>query len=305
MRTANAPVAPHRGRVALIGYGLLGSAICERLVAHAYGVTVFDRDPQRTLAAASSGLAIASSHAEAVTGADTLLMAVMTTPDVVSIVECVGASRLAGKLLIDCTTGHPEQMAALGERLSAMGTDYLEAMVAGSSAQMRAGEALVLLSGPESVMARAAGVVSALSSRAVAVGPWGHASRMKLVFNLVLGLNRAVLAEGLGLAAACGIDPATALAVLRSGATYSRVMDTKGMKMLTGDWSPQARLRQHLKDVELIADLASACDLSVPFTAQHRALLDDLVGAGFGDLDNSAVALAYGLPASQHPRSSD
>ena len=71
------------------------------------------------------------------------------------------------------------------------------------------------------------------------LGPWGTAARMKLVVNLVLGLNRAVLAEGLAFARACGLDPAVALGVLRAGAAYSRVMDTKGPKMVGRDFEPQ------------------------------------------------------------------
>jgi 2-hydroxy-3-oxopropionate reductase len=75
---------------------------------------------------------------------------------------------------------------------------------------------------------------------------------MKLVVNLVLGLNRAVLAEGLAFSRACGFDPNDALRILAAGPAYSRAMDMKGRKMLDEEFSPQARLSQHLKDVRLI-----------------------------------------------------
>ena len=80
---------------------------------------------------------------------------------------------------------------------------------------------------------------------------------MKLVSNLVLGLNRAALAEGLSFAKAIGVDPVAALEVLRGSAAYSRVMDIKGNKMLTNDFSVQAKLSQHFKDVRIILSLAA------------------------------------------------
>lgn len=114
---------------------------------------------------------------------------------------------------------------------------------------------------------------------------------MKLVVNLVLGLNRAVLAEGLSFARSLGFDPAMALDVLRQSPAASTVMQTKGDKMVAGDFTPQARLRQHLKDVRLI--LAAAGAAKTPLSEVHAQLLQELVDRGCGDEDNSAVIRAF------------
>jgi 3-hydroxyisobutyrate dehydrogenase-like beta-hydroxyacid dehydrogenase len=116
---------------------------------------------------------------------------------------------------------------------------------------------------------------------------------MKLVLNLVLGLNRAVLAEGLCYAAAAGVDPAAALEILKAGPAYSRVMDTKGQKMLAGDFTAEARLSQHLKDVRLILESGARAGASLPLSSVHRALLEKAEAAGFGAADNSAVIKAF------------
>jgi 3-hydroxyisobutyrate dehydrogenase-like beta-hydroxyacid dehydrogenase len=116
---------------------------------------------------------------------------------------------------------------------------------------------------------------------------------MKLVFNLVLGLHRAVLAEALSFAGSYGIDPAAALEVLKAGAAYSKVMDIKGGKMLSGDFTPEARLSQHLKDVRLIVAAAERCGAMVPLSEIHRELLERAEAAGFGAMDNSAVIKAF------------
>jgi 3-hydroxyisobutyrate dehydrogenase-like beta-hydroxyacid dehydrogenase len=116
---------------------------------------------------------------------------------------------------------------------------------------------------------------------------------MKLVVNLVLGLNRAVLAEGITLAEALALEPRQTLDILRASAAYSRVMDAKGPKMLEGDFAPQARLSQHLKDVRLILEAAQRTGAALPLSLLHRELIERACAAGLGPLDNSAIIEAF------------
>jgi 3-hydroxyisobutyrate dehydrogenase-like beta-hydroxyacid dehydrogenase len=116
---------------------------------------------------------------------------------------------------------------------------------------------------------------------------------MKLVSNLVLGLNRAGLAEGLVFARTLGIDLEAALQVLIGSMAYSRIMDTKGRKMIEGDFRTQARLAQHLKDIRLILAAATAAGQDLPLTETHCRLLEAAESAGFGDADNSAIIRAF------------
>ena len=115
---------------------------------------------------------------------------------------------------------------------------------------------------------------------------------MKLVSNLVLGLNRAALAEGLAFAEVLGLDADATLQVLQGSAAYSRQMDTKGRKMIDRDFAPQAKLSQHLKDVRLMLHAATAAGLTLTLTDAHRQLLERAEALGFGDRDNSAVVEA-------------
>jgi 3-hydroxyisobutyrate dehydrogenase-like beta-hydroxyacid dehydrogenase len=118
------------------------------------------------------------------------------------------------------------------------------------------------------------------------------------VVNLVLGLNRAVLAEGLAFARMCGLDLPAVLDILRSGAAYSRVMDTKGRKMIEADFAPEAKLDQHLKDVRLILDAGRRVGAALPLSGLHEELLAGLVGRGLGECDNSCVIRAFDAEAS-------
>jgi 3-hydroxyisobutyrate dehydrogenase-like beta-hydroxyacid dehydrogenase len=121
---------------------------------------------------------------------------------------------------------------------------------------------------------------------------------MKLVVNMVLGLNRAVLAEGLAMAERCGIAPAAALDMLKATPAYSAAMDTKGPKMVARDFSPQARLSQHFKDVRLIRELASRVGAATPLSVVHEELLARAVALGLGDADNSAIIEVFRLAQS-------
>ena len=88
---------------------------------------------------------------------------------------------------------------------------------------------------------------------------------------------------------AAGIPASHLLEVLRSGPGHSRAVELKGRKMAEGDYEPEARLAQHLRDVELILDLGRRVDAQLPLSTLHRELLERAVGEGLGELDNSAV----------------
>ena len=113
---------------------------------------------------------------------------------------------------------------------------------------------------------------------------------MKLVFNMVLGLNRAVLGEALAFSERLGLPGTDVLEILKDGAAYSRVMDTKGGKMISGVFvPPEARLSQHLKDVRLMLAESEALGAATPLTRLHEELLSVAEELGLGTADNSAV----------------
>ena len=276
----------------LIGIGLLGTAMAERFLAAGYTVVGFDTREERVEALRSLGGESANSVREVVSRCRRIVLSLPDSGAVAGVLDEV-EGLLAGKVLIDTTTGDPERTEDLGRRFAQKEIAYLDACVLGSSEQTRAGEIVVMAGGETDSLAKNADLLRCFAKQVFHVGPCGSGSRMKLVVNLVLGLNRAVLAEGLAFAGACGLDLWAALEVLRAGAAYSRVMDTKGEKMLTRDFTSQARLTQHLKDVRLILEQAARTGAYVPLSEAHRALLDRAVELGAGDEDNSAVFRAF------------
>ena len=193
------------------------------------------------------------------------------------------------RAVIDTTTGDPRRATKAAARLAERNVTYSDACVSGSSAEMRAGRAVLLVGGDEAVVESARDVLEALSSVVFHLGGVGAGLAAKLASNLLLGLERLALAEALTFGEKAGIDPVTLLEVLRAGPAYCVPIDTKGPKMVSGDFQPQARLAQHRKDVGLILDLAREQGSSVPLSAVHREILDAAVAQGYGADDNSAV----------------
>jgi 3-hydroxyisobutyrate dehydrogenase-like beta-hydroxyacid dehydrogenase len=184
-------------------------------------------------------------------------------------------------------------METFARQLAERDVAYLDATVGGSSQLARDGEAIVMCGGERAAFDQGQSLFADLARETFYCGPSGSGARMKLVVNLVLGLNRAVLAEGLAFARQLGIDGGQALEVLKAGPSWSRAMDHKGERMLTENFEPQARLTQHRKDVRLILELASESNAAVPFSSLHEELLSRLVDQGDGDLDNSAIIRAF------------
>ena len=276
--------------VGMIGLGLMGTALTERLLEAGYAVWVHNRTREKAAPLVARGAQWADNPLAV---CDRVLISLYTTDTVEEVLGQLDGGLRPGQILIDTTTGEPEQTVRLGARLAARGVQYLDAPISGSSEQTRRGEATAIVGGPQEAFAACRDLFDCCAQKTIYAGPCGSGSRMKLVSNLVLGLNRAALAEGLVFAQALGIDLEAALQVLIGSMAYSRIMDTKGRKMIEGDFRTQARLSQHLKDIRLILAAAAAGGQELPLTETHRQLLEAAETAGFGDADNSAIIRAF------------
>ena len=132
-------------------------------------------------------------------------------------------------------------------------------------------------------------LLDTVSDKVFYLGPSGSGSNAKLASNLILGLNRLALAEGLVLAEKLGLDLTRFLELLKQTPAYSRAMDIKGQKMIDRDFAPDSRIRQHLKDVRLILQHAEKHGQELPLANVHLDVLQRALAAGDGDLDNAAV----------------
>jgi 3-hydroxyisobutyrate dehydrogenase-like beta-hydroxyacid dehydrogenase len=273
--------------VGLVGIGLMGEVYARRLIAAGFSVTGFDVDAARMARLAQIGGRTVSLAAIA-RDCDPIIVAVFNTEQVEEVVERALLPAAAGKIVICTSTCDPDRVAALGARLAGR-LRFLEVPVSGTSEQVRHGDGVGLIGGDARIATEVAPVLDALFARRFHIGKVGDGGRAKLAVNLILGLNRLALAEGLVFAARLGLDPAAFLDVARSSAAASQVMDTKGPKMVGGDFTPEGRVRQTLKDTHLMLDQARKAGQELPLLSIHAEVLEACLRHGDGEQDNSIV----------------
>jgi 2-hydroxy-3-oxopropionate reductase len=278
---------PAQPSVGLIGLGLMGEVYARRLVAAGFAVTGFDIDTERSKRLAQIG-ARPGSLAEVARDCDPIVLAVFSTDQVEDVVERALLPAAAGKIVICTSTCDPDRVAALGARVADR-LRFLEVPVSGTSEQVRQGDGVGLIGGDEKIAADAAPVLDALFPKRHHIGKVGDGGRAKLAVNLILGLNRLALAEGLVFAGRLGLDPAAFLKVARASAAASQVMDTKGPKMVARDYTPEGRVRQTLKDAHLILDQARKAGQILPLLSVHADVLEACLRHGEGEQDNSII----------------
>jgi 3-hydroxyisobutyrate dehydrogenase-like beta-hydroxyacid dehydrogenase len=278
---------PPETPVGLIGVGLMGEVYAQRLIAAGFGVIGFDIDSARVKRLVQIG-GRAGSAAEIARQCDPIVVAVFSTDQVEDVVERTLAPAGSGKIVICTSTCDPDRISALGGRV-AHAVHFLEAPVSGASAQVRQGDGVGLLGGDVETAQIATSVLDALFPKRFHIGKVGDGGRAKLAINLILGLNRLALAEGLVFASRLGLDAAAFLQVARASAAASQVMDTKGPKMVIGDFAPEGRVRQTLKDAQLMMDQARKLGQELPLLKVHAAVLEACVGHGESEKDNSIV----------------
>jgi 3-hydroxyisobutyrate dehydrogenase-like beta-hydroxyacid dehydrogenase len=282
-------------RVGLIGIGLVGTALAENLLAAGYEVIGFAPSPaSREKLARLGGRAVESPAHVAAEAARIIL----SLPDAAVVEQVIlGPGGLLGGsarplVILDTTTGEPEKSEALARLLAAQGIQILDAPISGSSQQIRQRQGVVLVGGDRAAYEACLDLVRTLAERFYYLGGPGAGSRAKLASNLILGLNRLVLAEGLVFAERLGLDLAAFLAMLKMTPAYSCAVDVKGQKMLQGDFAPHSKVSQHHKDLRIILEYADRAGQELPLAALHARLLEELMAGGEGDLDTSAVLLA-------------
>jgi 3-hydroxyisobutyrate dehydrogenase-like beta-hydroxyacid dehydrogenase len=282
--------------IGLLGCGLVGSALARRLFESGRHVYAYDPAPEVGARIEDMGGSMLASEEDVANRCRCLIFSLPGATEVRTVVNRILPVLQRGNIIVDTTTGDPDDVEAIAAELSEAGVFYLDATLGGSSRQIAEGEGIVICGGSAEAFAAVEPMLRTLASTVFHTGAAGSGTRMKLAMNLVLGLE---------FARSSGIDPQLALDVLKAGPAYSRAMDTKGPKMLSGNFEPEARLAQHWKDVRLIQKSGLANGATLPLTEVHEALLRAAADAGWGAEDNSAIIKVFQRPLTNnvpHPK---
>ena len=283
-------------RVAVLGTGIMGSAMVRNLAAAGLVTTVWDRSAAATAPLADVGALVAGSPQDAVRNAG-MVITMLPTADVVDSVIFAGGVAAAferGAVWAQMGTIGVQATAEFVGRLGRLRPDvmFVDAPVSGSKGPAEAGQLLVLAAGPRAAEAAVRRAFSAIGRKTVWLGEAGQGSRMKLVVNAYMSVLIEGVAEALELADRMGIDPDRLAEVIEGGPLDAPIADAKLHKMELGDFAPEFPLEWALKDVDLAIGVAGgdALPLLATLSRQWRAAVD----AGHGREDVSAARLALG-----------
>jgi 3-hydroxyisobutyrate dehydrogenase len=283
-------------RVAVLGTGIMGSAMARNLAAAGLRPAVWDRSPSATAPLSAAGALVAASPAEAVRDAPVVITMLPTAEVVNSVIFAGGVAQAFAEGAVWAQMGTIGVRATTGaaDRLGQLRPDVMlvDAPVSGSKGPAEAGLLLILASGPDAAGAVVNPVFSAIGRKTVWLGAAGQGSRMKLVLNAYMSILIEGVAEALELASRLGIDTSKLAEAIEGGPLDAPIADAKLHKMERGDFAPEFPLEWALKDVDLAIDAAGSDTLPLlaALSRQWRAA----VAAGHGREDVSAARLALG-----------
>ena len=285
----------HKERIGIVGAGRMGANIARRL--HDVGYTiaaVYDVRPDVESAVATEvGAEPASSLARTTELSDVIITVVTDDNAMRTIFPQTGDSLLTGangRLFINCATVSPAVHVEV-ERLAAEhGAQSLEGCMASSIPQAREGTLYLMVGGNKQAFERAQSIFEKMSSSLTYVGKAGEAAKVKALVNMVMNINTAGLAEGLGLGEALGLDLTMLREVFLQTGAGSRVLVTDGEDMQNRSHDCYFSAAHAAKDSGIAVALAKEARLSVPLAQAAKEQFDTMVARGLGELDKSGIA---------------
>ena len=292
---------PPPATIGILGLGLVGQALAARL--KGCGHQIAGCDPSETARAAAQvlGVQLVPDAAALAQQCEAVVICVLDDAMLLACAQALANSPGPCRLAISCVTASVQATADAATLLRRCGVAFADMPLLGSSRQIAQGEALGLLGAADADLERWGSLLMDICPRHRHIGAQGMGVRAKLACNLVLGLNRVALAEGLALATTLGLDGTQFLDLLRESPAYSRAVDVAGPRMVANDFTPASRIRQHRKDLALILSQGEQAGLNLSLTAAHAELLDRAIAQGLGELDNVAVIAAILPPAAKPP----
>jgi 3-hydroxyisobutyrate dehydrogenase len=280
-------------KVAILGLGIMGSGMANRLLSANFPLTVYNRNREKCIPFASAGAFVAVSPREATSRSEIILS--MVGDDAASRDVWLGESgALAGAspnaVLIESSTLSGGWIQELAAKAASRGCRFLDAPVTGTKPHAASGELLFLVGGSAEALDAARPVFSVLGRDTVHLGPVGSGAMMKLVNNFLCGVQAASLGEAVSMIDAGGLDRAKALSILTGGAPGSGIVKRVAERVAANDFTPNFALHWMAKDLTYALREASDKGLSLQTAAAALAIFQSAIAEGYGDEDFSAVS---------------
>lgn len=277
--------------IAVLGIGLMGKPLAERLLQANYSVTVYNRTISKAQGLEHLGAKIAQTPVEAIQTADILIL--MLT-DTIAIREVLLGTETADKLqhrtIIQMGTIAPDESRSIQQEVEKQGGQYLEAPVLGSIPQAKEGTLLVMVGAKPSQFAEYKPILQQFSSKPEYIGEVGTASALKLALNQLIAALTSGFALSLGLIERQGVDIDKFMSILRESALYAPTFDKKLNRMQERNFeNPNFPSKHLLKDVDLFLNQAEENGLNTEVLQGIRKVIQQTIELGLSDSDYSAL----------------
>ncbi|MFG6084005.1 NAD(P)-dependent oxidoreductase [Paracoccus litorisediminis] len=279
-------------KIVFLGTGLMGAPMVRRLLGAGFPVTVWNRAPEKAQALAADGAVVATDPVQAVIGADVVFTMLSDGHAVANVLfeQGVAGALASGAVVIDASSIAPAMARDHAARLAELGIAHVDSPVSGGVVGAQAGTLALMAGGDADVIAGLADVFAPLG-RLTHVGPSGAGQVCKLANQQIVAVTIGAVAEAMMLVQAGGADRAKFRDAIRGGFAESRILELHGARMVERNFAPGGPSRLQLKDLNAVADLAAATDLTLPLTEVVRSAFTDFVASGHGDTDHSGLLL--------------
>jgi 3-hydroxyisobutyrate dehydrogenase-like beta-hydroxyacid dehydrogenase len=282
-------------KLGFIGLGAMGAPMATNLLKADHELAVWNRSPEKVAPLVESGAHRADSPADAASGTRATILMVTNAEAVQEVLfgdKGVVQGLPAGAAVINMGTIGAVATTRIAKTLGDLGYRMLDAPVSGSTAVAAAGELNIMVGGDEQTFKEFEPVLSAIGEKISHMGEVGSGARMKLINNLIMGANMAVLSEGLALGEAAGIPVEKQLEVLLAGSAASGVAQRRSGNLISGTYEPQFKLSHELKDLYFALELGRDLEDPLPITAVVSQIYNEGMREHAED-DMSAVAEVY------------
>jgi 3-hydroxyisobutyrate dehydrogenase len=277
--------------IALLGTGLLGRAIAERLHATHHSVIAYNRTAARALPLQALGVTVVTLPEQAIVEADVVLLVLADAAAIRSVLLAPAVRKvLGGKTIVQMGTIAPDESTAIQHEVDRSGGTYLEASVLGSLAEAKAGTLQIMMGGTEEQFARWAPLFHSLSREPRLIGPVGAAASLKLALNQLIAAEISAFSLSFALVQRARVPVDTFMTLLRESALFAPAFEKKLPRLLKRDYhNPNFSTRHLLKDVELFLTDATNHRLVVSSLEGIVPILRETIDRGLGEVDYSAI----------------
>lgn len=283
-------------KVGFVGLGNMGGPMAANLLKAGYSLTVFDVVPSAVQQLAQQGATAASTPCQVASSSDVVLTSLPTPP----IVEAVylGQDGLlegarSGQVFIDLSSVTPSLSRKLAGVFSEKGAKVLDAPVSGGTSGAKAGTLSIMVGGEREAAERVDAILKTIGEKIFYIGPIGSGGTMKIVNQLLVGINALAAVEALALVNRSGLDPDLVNEVVSASAGFSKGFQTRFPKGLKRDYSPGFAVDLMAKDLRLVRDLAAELGVELALTPKALSVFEATGSLGFGKQDIVSALESY------------